>query len=139
MPTLLKAVLAILGMSILLHLGSAAAQLLVEPKQLLGLGVMVAVVLVESWFLLGLSKGKDGIRGLVAALYAVGAVAQALMGYAAFDHSMTRYRQPADLPTAIGAWVGTVLSGFVTYALTRPHVKLWMAEKTMGISEPPGG
>jgi hypothetical protein len=66
-------------------------------------------------------------------------VAQALMGYAALDHSMTQYRQPGDLPTAVGAWLSAALSAFVAYALTRAHVKLWMAEKTMGTSELAGG
>ncbi|NUO50065.1 MAG: hypothetical protein HOV80_14515 [Polyangiaceae bacterium] len=131
MPWALKAVLAILVLHALGHLSIAVLGIVNHPTSLGMPAFMASIAAVEVLFLWGLARGKDGVRGLAAALAALGGAGQALMGVAAVHHAMSAYAQPDDIVTGIGLFIAGALSFFTTFALTRRSVKQWMVAKTL--------
>jgi hypothetical protein len=92
------------------------------------LGFIGLVQLLFAW---GLSRGKDGVRGLVAALSAMGAAGQLVLAAFVLAHFNSKYGQASDLTLGLELGVGCALNLAVTWSLTRRDVKQWMAEKSM--------
>ncbi len=130
MPTKLIATFSLLGLQAL-SAWALAALAATRPD-----GVTMAVTLgfiglVQVLFIWGLSRGKDGVRGLVAVLSAMSAAGQLVCVAAVLSHFNSKYGQASDLTLGIQLGIGCALNLVVTWSLTRRDVKQWMAEKSM--------
>ncbi len=129
MPGKLRLGLVVLLVQALAGLGLGGLSLL-QPEGTTAGAVLLVAGLVNALFAYAVFRGKEGARGLIVALSAVGMAGQLVLFAIAFPQ-LVRHTATDAGPPSVAAFVGAALNGLLIWSLTRRETKQWMAEKSM--------